>query len=142
VLKSAPLLLLLDFGIAPQPKKMDVQNGYSSPQKKLQPSQVALLIKQEAAENAAAAAAASAGNVLILPPMQSHLMQGLISSSKMLLHPVDNNMQHPQEFLADPSYPFPPSAVAVMQHYQHPGEVRICENAEFFFFDDCVTKRR
>jgi nicotinamidase-related amidase len=119
---------LLDFGIAPQPKKMDVQNGYTSPQKNLQPSQLALLIKQEAAENAAAAAAAAAaGNVLILPPMHSHLMQGLISSSKMLLHPMDNNMQHPQEFLADPSYPFPPSAVAVMQHY-HPGEVRICEN--------------
>lgn len=112
----------LDFGIA-LPKKMDVQNGYSSPQKNLQPSQVALLIKQEAAENAAAAANAAAnGNVLILPPMQSHLMQGLISSSKMLLHPVDNNMQHPQEFLTDPSYPFPPSAIAVMPHYQ---QVRI-----------------
>lgn len=97
---------------------MDVHSGYSSPVKK---EQVALMIKQEAAENAAAAAAA-ANNVLILPPMQSHLMQGLISSSKMLLHPVDN-MQHPQEFLADPSYPFPPSAVAVLPLYHHPGEV-------------------
>lgn len=100
---------------------MDVHSGYSSPVKK---EQVALMIKQEAAENAAAeAAAAAANNVLILPPMQSHLMQGLISSSKMLLHPVDN-MQHPQEFLADPSYPFPPSAVAVLPLYHHPGEVR------------------
>jgi len=85
---------------------MDVENGYSSPAKK-EPSQVAQisssLVKQEVED-------AAPGNVVVLPPM--HLMQGLIAQSKMLLQ--HEEMHHPQhEYIGDPSYPFPPSAVAV-----------------------------